>query len=60
MNKFDCVKSVRIRSFSVPYSVQCRKTRTRETPNTDILHAVFTCPLERISFAGTARFISFS
>ena len=50
-----CVKSARIRSFSGPYfpisgletervclriQSECRKIRTRKTPDTDIFHAV--------------------
>ena len=50
-----CVKSARIRSFSGPYfpvsgldterlclriQSECRKIRTKKTPNTDIFHAV--------------------
>ena len=35
-----CVKSVRIRSFSGPYSVQIREIRTKKTSNTDTFHAV--------------------
>ena len=35
-----CVKSVRIRSFSGPYSVRMWEIRTRKTPNTDTFHAV--------------------
>ena len=48
----NCVKNVRIRSFSAPYFAtfgrnvsllvqsECGKIRTRKTPNTDTFHAV--------------------
>ena len=35
-----CVKSVRIRSFSSPYSVQMRENTVQKTPNTDPFRAV--------------------
>ena len=45
--RFHCVKSVRIRILSGPYSVlslriqsECRKIRTRNTPITDTFRAV--------------------
>ena len=39
LGRVHCVKTVRIRSFSGPYSVRMRKIRTRKTPNTDTFHA---------------------
>ena len=52
---YHCVKSIRIRRFSVPYfpsfglnteiygdiQFECRKIRTRKTPNMDTFHAVY-------------------
>ena len=35
-----CVKSVRIRSYSGPYSVRMRENTARITPNTDTFYAV--------------------
>ena len=35
-----CVKNVRIRSFSGPYSVRMREIRTRKTTNTGTFYAV--------------------
>ena len=35
-----CVKSVRIRSYSIPYSVLMREMQTKITPNTDTFRAV--------------------
>ena len=35
-----CVKSVRIRSFSGPYSVQMRENTVQETPNTNTFYAM--------------------
>ena len=35
-----CLKSVRIRSYSGPYSVRMREIQTRATANTDTFHAV--------------------
>ena len=43
-----CVKSVRIRSFSGPYSVQMRENADQKTPNMDTFHVV-DCSVENSS-----------